>query len=649
MAYGDNDEEREDKLDQEAEDREPTDLIAKMAEIEGDVSDVLDEGERGEIAARAVEEWGFDRNARRGWEETIDRALAAARQDDSKKAFPWENAANFKFPVLTTAVIQFGSRTYGALVRDEQVVKSKVFGADPQGIKAAQGQRVTQFANYQLLHQCDEWDPGTDALCHQIPLVGKAFRKLFWNKARNRPTIDLVSAKHVYVPMDAPSLDQAPRVTQRCSYYPFEIAQRIASGRWREHDYECARDGQDSQAPIEYIEQYRYEDLDRDGLPEPYVATVLPHTNTLVHLEPAFDPQHLRVWESGAGDALVRDLPWIDYDFLPNPDGGYYSWGFGHLAEALQAAINAILNQIVDAGTRANAGGGFISQELKLRGKTVRIRPGHYEPVNVAGPINQAIHEVQGPGPNPTQFAVLEMLLGAADKVLGSPDVLSGDMPNQQHVAEGTILALIEQGLTVYATIYKRLYRSERRAHRRLFGLNRDFLDPAVYQQVLDIEGADPRTDFDMRGVDVLPISDPGQITDMQKIARGNFLASRVAANPIEYNATAVERRILEAARIENIDEILNPPDSPIRQMAMRKATAEIQKLESDARASEAKAADNFQKAQEGALERGVREGELRAVAEGSGDAEVLPGAEGNGRGGEGAPRGNGVGGAQPQ
>lgn len=644
MAYGDDD--PEELVDQEAEDREPTDLMGRMSEIEGDVSDVLDDDERSRVAGQAIDEWKIDQAERRRWDDIIERALKAARQDDEVKTWPWHRAANFKIPILTTAAIQFGSRTYGALVRDERIVKSKVFGTDPQGLKAAQGERVAEFCNYQLMHQCDEWDPGTDALCHQIPLLGKAFRKIFWNSARNRPTIDLVSAKHVYVPMNAPSLDQAPRVTQRCSYYPFEIAQRIAAKRWRNHDYESAVDTADTQKPLEYIEQYRYEDLDKDGLPEPYVATIFPLTNELVHLEPAFDPQNVRVWESGAGDALVRDLPWIDYDFLPDPDGGFYSWGFGHLAEPLQAAANAIANQMIDAGTRANAGGGFISQELKLRARTIRIEPGKFEPVNVAGPINQAIHELAFSGPNQTQFAFLEFILNYADKVLGSPDVLSGDMPNQQHVAEGTILALIEQGLTVYQTIYKRLYRSERRAHRRLFGLNRDFLSPQVYMQVLDQQGADPRRDFDMRGVDVLPVSDPASITDMQKIARANFLGSRAAANPLEYNMAVVERRMLEAARIENVDEVINPPDAPIRQMAQRKAMAEINELESKSRANEANAAAKAQDAQESALERGVRAGELRSVAEGSGDAEVSEGAGGAGGGGEGPPRGAGVDGA---
>lgn len=642
MAYG---MDAEDEMEAEAEGRTPSDLIEAMGEVEGDVSDLIEESERASIAARAIEELDGDRSSRRDWDATLERAIAAARQDDERKSFPFDGASNVKFPVLTTAAIQFGSRAYGAMVRDDQVVKPKIFGADPQGAKAALGERVSTFTNYQLLHLCDEWDPATDGLCHMLPVQGTAFRKIGWSRARNRPVLDLVSSKFVYVPKDSPSLDQAPRVTQLCRFFPYEIAQRIAAGAWRNHEYTI--DGQDSQKPIEYLEQYRYEDLDRDGLPEPYVATIHRETTTIVRLEPAFDPANLRVWESGAGDALVRDLPWIDYGFLPDPDGGFYSIGFGHLLEPLGAAINALLNQIIDAGTRANAGGGFISSALKLRGGVVRIRPGEFHPVNASGQaVSQSIHELQFNGPSAVQFQVLDFLLGAARDITATKDVLTGDMPGQQRLAEGTVLALIEQGMQVYSTIYKRIYRSERRAHRRLWGLNRDFLDARVYRQVLDVANADPRTDFDMRGVDVMPVSDPASVTDMQRLARAQFLAGRAAAAPAIYDPVKVETRILEAARIPNALELLAQGVTPKSMIEMEGAKAKVAGMRADARLKEASAAEKFQRAQGAALERGVRSGELAAMADGSGDTGVLPGAAGNGGGTQGEMGSGNMGGA---
>jgi chaperonin GroES len=604
-----------------------------FAAAEGDVSDLIDQSELSAIASRAVEEAAYDREARSAWQQTINRALKAAIQDAEPKTTPWPNAANVKHPLLTEALVQFGSRAYGALLRDDQVVKPKVFGADPQGLKRARGERLAEFTNYQLLYLCDEWDPGTDQLVHMLPLHGKAYRKIFWNVARNRPVLDTVSAENVLVPNDAISLDQAPRVTQTCSYFPFEVRQKIALGVWANHEISTTGD---SQKPIPYLEQYRYDDLDRDGLPEPYVATIHCDTHTVVRLEPAFDPSKLRITESGAGDALVRDLPWVDYDFLPNPQGGFHSIGFAHLLEPLQGTINSLINQILDAGTRANMGGGFISAGLKLRAGTVRVQPGDYWPINAAGDVRAAIHELRFNGPSPVLFSALEFLLGAAQRVIGSAEVLSGDVPAGQRLAEGTVLALIEQGMQVHSALYKRLYRSERRALRRLFGLNRDFLSAEAYERVLDVPGADPRQDFDMAGVDVMPVSDPSSVTDTQRLTRANFLASRVAAAPGLYNAMEVERRVLEAARIPNVEAVLQVGPNSQMMLAQEQAVAQIGKLKAETNAAEARAAQAYQQAQGEALERGVRTGELAGVVGGAPGRALPGGAAANGAAGQG-------------
>jgi chaperonin GroES len=39
------------------------------------------------------------------------------------------------------------------------------------------------------------------------------------------------------------------------------------------------------------------------------------------------------------------------YGFIPNPDGGFYDIGFGHLLGPLNESVNTLINQLVDAGT----------------------------------------------------------------------------------------------------------------------------------------------------------------------------------------------------------------------------------------------------------------------------------------------------------
>ena len=59
---------------------------------------------------------------------------------------------------------------------------------------------------------------------------------------------------------------------------------------------------------------------------------------------------------------LIRIEPvhyFTKFAFLPNPDGGFYDLGFGMLLKPLNEAINTTLNEILDAGALANAGGGL--------------------------------------------------------------------------------------------------------------------------------------------------------------------------------------------------------------------------------------------------------------------------------------------------
>ena len=60
-------------------------------------------------------------------------SLRLALQVMEVKNTPWPNAANVKYPLLTTATMQFGARSYPGLVGSANVAKGKVTGFDQSG------------------------------------------------------------------------------------------------------------------------------------------------------------------------------------------------------------------------------------------------------------------------------------------------------------------------------------------------------------------------------------------------------------------------------------------------------------------------------------------------------------------------------------
>lgn len=654
--------------------RKTAENLAAIAEYDGNLAEKLNEAERKKLADQVVEEYEHDEKTREEWSNAVDRALKNARQKPEKKMYPFEGASNMKYPLLTTAMNQFGARAYGAITRSDQPMACKVLGEDPEGRKAKRAQRLSRFGNYQLMYMMDEWDSGTDKLLHMLPVMGSGFRKGYWRNDMGRPVLEFTSAKDVVVVNDAPSFDRAPRMTQPAPFYPYEIDRLVEQKMWLNHkrDYEKGQD-QDSQKACTYLEQVRYIDLDGDGMMEPYIVTVSKEGRELVRIDPAFYANSIRVNSTdGKVETIMRESPWIDYSFLPDIEGSVYGMGFGQLLESLGAGINTALNQIFDAAHRQNAGGGFISQGLRLRGGEIKVRPAEFLNVNVPGRVSDAIHELQFEGPSPVLFQLVEFLLGAAQDITSVKDVLTGEAPSGQ--AMGATLALIEQGMQVFSTIYTRIYRSMRRELRLLFRLNARYLDPRIYAEFLDDQelfrelmgipgpdemqqagppmgqpgpmgGAQPGLmmpqkpqlitldqlpqevlaklgeDFDLRSMDVAPTADPRSVTDMQRMMRAQYLDQflmRPGIDPQE-----ISKRQLEAANIEDVDKLFLKGPSPLDQLNARKATAEVSEQEAKAKLTEAQAETEKQKtkltakqaektyheAGKTAFERGVAEG----------------------------------------
>lgn len=478
----------DEELSSDSEDAPPniTENLKAIAEYDGNLAERMNDKARGELGEDVVRETDMDQLSRHEWLEGYKRAIDATKQKPEPKDYPFEKASNIRYPIGTVACIQFGARAYSALTRGEQPIGCKVEGMDPTGMKAKKADRIRRFSNWQLSHQIDEWDPGTDALVHRLPAGGAGFRKVRWSGQMNRPTMEFVGPDKVILPNDAPSMERSPRTTEPVIYYPYEIKRLIDSGKWMNHDY--AHPGaDDTQKPCSYYEQQRYIDLDGDGLQEPYIVTVHKDKKTVVRLEAGFFTDGLKVNQVGDVDVIVRESPLIDYHFLPSLDGSVYGMGFGQLLESLGGAVNTALNQIFDAAHRQNAGGGFIAQGLRMRGGEIRLKPTEFKFINVpSGNIRDAIYEPQWQGPSPVLFQTMEFLLGAAQDITAVKDVLTGDAPSGQ--AMGATLALIEQGLQVFSTIYTRIYRSMRKELRLLMRLNRRYMNPRVYAEFLDDE-----------------------------------------------------------------------------------------------------------------------------------------------------------------
>lgn len=642
------------------------DRLSQFAEAQGDISDQLSATELASLGLKAVEDWNSDKGSIQAWRDAAETALKQASQNPAAdKTFPWAGASNIQYPLLTVASQQFAARAYPAIVKGDEAVGVKVIGSAPKlpdmpanmppadqmppemqqqiqsaviipfqeaqakwQAKQSRAHRVKTWLNYHIFHGMDDWEGGTDTLLNQLPIAGSAFKKVYFDPMRGVCS-DYVSALHLTVHKDTETLDRCPRVTQDFQLYPYEIRSRMKSGVYRDVDTVLLDGDDDDQAPKQIIEQHRLDDLDGDGIEEPYILTVDVESCAVLRIEAAYGPDDIA--RAKEGDAVVkirRWMPFIHFLFMPDPEGGFYGLGFGQLLAPMTAVINTAINQLMDAGTAAAAGGGFIGSGLRLQGAgqtpSLKFMPGEYKFVSMAGAdLRNAIWERTIPQPSPVLFQLLDLVLGAAKDIASIKEVLSGDSPATAPV--GTTLALIEQGLQSFSAIYKRVYRSEKLEFRAIYECQGKWGSQAEYAEVLDDPQADLKADFSAKGDDIVPVSDPSVVTRAQALAKVQVIQQTAVAFPGAVNPAEAAKRIFEAAQIDEPEAlIVQPPKEPPPNVVaeLKKTDSETAKNVATAQKTEAETKIMTGEAQtEGALDAAFS---LGAAHEG-----VVPGVEG--------------------
>src|SRR5512139_611433 len=96
------------------------------------IAEDLDEKLIKKIGTEVSDGFESDLNSRSAWERDLEKWTKLALQIVEEKTYPWKGASNVKYPLLSTAAMQFNARAYPSLVPpDGKIVKCRVVGADP--------------------------------------------------------------------------------------------------------------------------------------------------------------------------------------------------------------------------------------------------------------------------------------------------------------------------------------------------------------------------------------------------------------------------------------------------------------------------------------------------------------------------------------
>jgi chaperonin GroES len=508
--------------------------IKAIIENATNIAEHLDEDTLTKIGEEVVEGYDADLQSRAGWERDVKKYLELAMQITREKTFPWAGAANVKYPIISTAAMQFAARAYPTLVPSNGNLVNIVVPTAPYAAPMQQrALNVSTYMSFQLLYEMPDWEDSMDNLLMILPIFGVGIKKIYYSPDCGTNCSELINPFNFVVNYWTDSLETCPRATHVLYRDAHWIEEKMRAKVYCKVDLgsPSVEDNkkeainvsknlspsseEDYTTPYTLLEQHMYYDLDEDGYREPYIALVDYKTRKVLRLTPRFDENSITFNE----EQIVKiepDCYFVKYTFFPSPDGSFYTRGFGHMLGPINEAIDSLLNQLIDAGTMSNLQSGFLGKGLKIRQGDKHFRPGEWKEVNnVGSDLKANIFPLPVREPSNVLFQLLGLLNTSAKELASVAEIFVGKMPGQNTPAH-TTQQTIEQGMKLFTAIYKRVYRSLTKEFRLLYKLNSKYLDEASYQKVLSTPTA-TKADFNESDRFVFPTADPMASSDFEK------------------------------------------------------------------------------------------------------------------------------------
>jgi len=563
-----------------------------------------------DLKAIGDEIWsGYDRDnrSRAKWYKRTEAAMDLALQIQKDKSFPWPGCANVAFPLVTIAALQFHARAYPNIIAGTDVVRCRVIGPDPTGEERQRADRISTHMSWQLLEQDEDWEEQQDRALINVPVVGTAWKKSYYNAAEGYNESDLVLAKDLVLDYWAKSVEDCPRKTHVIPLFRNDIYERVKRGSFRDVLEETwfkqpaapKRDTQkieqdnragqtvpqtDDTTPFTGLEQHCSLDLDGDGYAEPYIITIEETSHCVLRIVTRFDRE--ADIERNARGEIVSISP-MEYftkiPFIPNPDGGIMDIGFGVLLGPLNEATNSIVNQLIDAGTMATTAGGFLGRGAKIRGGVYTFSPFGWNRVDSTGDdLHKSIFPLPVREPSTVLFQLLSLLINYTNRISGATDTLVGENPGQNTPAE-TTRTMVAQGEKIYSAIFKRIWRSMKQEFKKLYILNAIHLPT---KQSFGENGAFAlREDYLGDPSRVVPVADPNITSDSLRFNQARMIAERSMMVP-GYDKETVEKHFLRSLQVDGIDKFypgvqktgpLTNPKVQVEQLKMQAKQAQLE------------------------------------------------------------------------
>ena len=533
----------------------------------GDLTDTVEDEDQETIAADVIDNYTADKESRSEWEAMFEKGFDLLGLKIEETAEPFEGACTAVHPMLIESAVKFQSKAIQELFPPAGPVKTQILGkSTPE--REDQANRVQEFMNYQTTEQMPEYFDEFERMLFHLPLIGSAFKKVYYDANLKRPVSEFVPIDQFYVSYYASNLRKADRYTHVIYRSPVELAKDIRSGIYRDVELPEATNPQptsfsekmdtiiglsptatnDPQYTL--LEQHCYLEIEEDYA-LPYIVTVEEKSQQILSIRRNYK-------KDDKNQEKVSHF--VHYRFVPG--FSFYGFGLMHFLGNLTMTATAAMRSLVDAGQFANLPGGFKAKGVRIVGDNDPISPGEFKEVEATGQdLNKAIVSLPYKEPSSTLYNMLQFITQTGQKFADSTEQIVSDAASYGPV--GTTMALLEASSKFFSAIHKRLHKSQRDEFKILAQINYDYLPSEYPYEVPFAEKSVLKQDFDGR-VDVIPVSDPNIPSNAHRMMIAQMALQMAQQSPPGmFNLEALNRTILNSANMPNMEEILPPKKEP--------------------------------------------------------------------------------------
>ena len=534
----------------------------------GNLTETIEKEELDQIADQVIDNYQADKDSRAEWESMFERGFDLLGLKLEPGTDPFDGACTAVHPLLIESAVKFQSKASAELFPPNGPVKANILGkSTPE--KELQANRVQNFMNYQVTEQMPEYFDEFERMLFHLPLIGSAFKKVYYSATLKRPVSEFIPIDQFYVSYYATDLRNADRYTHLIYRSPIEMEKDMRAGVYDDVDLPTPDQinttgftqkmdtiiglspSSDNDPQYLLLEQHCYLDIENTDESLPYIVTVLEQTREVLSIR--------RNYEQNDQNKEKRSH-FVHYRFVPG--FGFYGLGLIHFLGNLTMSATAAMRSLIDAGQFANLPGGFKAKGLRMVGDNDPISPGEFKEVEATGiDLSKAVIPLPYKEPSQTLFQMLNFVSAAGQRFADSTEQIVSDAASYGPV--GTTMALLEASSKFFSAIHKRVHKSQKDEFRILAKIDYDYL-PAEYPYDVPYEDRSIfKKDFDGR-IDIVPVSDPNIPSNAHRMMMANMALQMAQQSPPGmFNLEALNRTILHAANMPNLEEILPPKVEP--------------------------------------------------------------------------------------